>query len=56
MDVYLKLSFDDKKGVTCERCMLSHCVGERSKCMALGIRPFCPDDGRRKDCPLKDHK
>jgi hypothetical protein len=53
MDKYLKLSFCDSRGVTCGRCMLSFTKGERSHCAALGNRPFCPEDGCRRDCPLK---
>lgn len=38
----------------CENCMLSHydSASERRKCMALGMRPFCTEEGCRKDCPL----
>lgn len=53
MNVVLNLSFDDEKGVTCKRCMLSFSKGERNHCAALGIRPICPEEGCRKDCPLK---
>lgn len=52
MEKALLLSFDDKKGVECERCVLSFSKGERYHCAALGNRPFCPEDGCRKDCPL----
>lgn len=54
MNVILNLSFDDTEGVTCERCMLSVAKGEKYICAALGIRPICPEEGRRKDCPLKE--
>lgn len=37
----------------CEWCMLSKNTGEHRNCMALGIRPRCPEEGCRKDCPLK---
>lgn len=53
MDKYLKLSFSDSRGASCERCMLSFSRGERTHCAALGNRPFCPEDGFREDCPLK---
>jgi hypothetical protein len=41
--------FDDKKGVECSMCMLE----TTGKCIALGNRPKCPEEGKRKDCPLK---
>lgn len=56
MEKYLRMPFTDEEGVTCEHCMLSFSKGERSHCAALGIRPFCPEKGRRKDCPLKTLK
>lgn len=39
----------------CLSCMLSSSLGAlegKSICMALGVRPICPNEGRRKDCPL----
>lgn len=50
----LILSFDDKKGINCKCCMLSFSKGEKYHCAALGIRPICPEEGKRKDCPLVD--
>jgi len=52
MKVFLKLEFDDSKGIECERCMLSTSKGGKEVCTALGIRPLCPEEGNRKDCPL----
>lgn len=53
MEKYLKLSFNDERGVSCEYCILSFCKGERNHCAALGNRPICPEEGYRYDCPLK---
>lgn len=53
MKAILYLSFDDVKGINCEHCMLSSVLsGYRNKCMALGNRPLCPEEGCRRDCPL----
>jgi len=58
MKAILNLSFDDAKGRNCEHCMLSeiHYPSSRDpiryKCTAYGSRPFCPEEGCRKDCPL----
>lgn len=56
MDKILKLSFDEAKGVECNHCMLSfyHAPSDINKCAAIGIRPLCPEEGCRKDCPLVD--
>lgn len=53
MKAILTLAFDDTKGIECEMCMLSVGKGERYICSALGNRPTCPEEGCRKDCPLK---
>lgn len=53
MQALLTLGFDDLLGIRCSACMLSFSKGEKKHCAALGIRPFCPEEGRRKDCPLK---
>lgn len=53
MKRYLELSFDDNKGVTCSRCMLSFTNGDKEHCSALGNRPICPIEGCHRDCPLK---
>ena len=53
MKAIYEISFDDKRGIECERCMLSISKGEKNICSALGNRPVCPEDGCRKDCPLK---
>ena len=43
----------------CSRCMLSGAKGQDlhgetvMACFALGIRPKCPEEGSRTDCPLK---
>jgi hypothetical protein len=43
----------------CTSCMLSGTKGLNSEgetviaCFALGIRPKCPEEGCRRDCPLK---
>lgn len=58
MQMALLLAFNDEKGVECNRCMLSGVKGLNLNgetviaCFALGIRPKCPEDGCRKDCPL----
>lgn len=54
MDAILKLSFSDKKGINCAACMLSFSKGERYHCAAIGQRPICPEEGRHRDCPLKE--
>jgi len=56
MKAILELSFDDEKGITCEMCMLSThqgATGLHNVCTGLGMRPICPEEGCRKDCPLK---
>lgn len=53
MKAILNLSFSDEKGINCTACMLSFSKGEHYHCAALGIRPVCPEEGCRKDCPLK---
>jgi len=58
MKVVFEQEFDDKKGIECNRCMLSfskmnNIKGETEMhCSALGVRPKCTEDGNRKDCPL----
>lgn len=52
MRMVLVLSFDDKKGAECNKCMVSFSYGEHYHCAGLGRRPICPEDGHRKDCPL----
>lgn len=52
MKCVLQLSFDDENGIRCSACMLSVAKGERTICSALGMRPLCPEEGKRKDCPL----
>lgn len=58
MKMALLLNFNDEKGVECSRCMLSGVKGldlngeTVNACFGLGIRPKCPEDGCRKDCPL----
>ena len=58
MKVVFKLEFDETKGIECRRCMLSFSKMNSYKeetemhCSALGIRPKCPDEGNREDCPL----
>lgn len=54
MEKALLISFDDKKGAECKHCIVSFSKGERYHCAALGTRPFCPEEGYRKDCPLVD--
>lgn len=56
MEAVLKLSFSDEKGINCCACMLSFSRGERYHCAAIGQRPICPEEGRRRDCPLKERK
>ena len=56
MKAKLMLSFDDSKGINCEHCMLSFSKGEKYHCAALGNRPICPEEGKRKDCPLLEQK
>ena len=53
MKAILNLSFSDEKGINCTTCMLSFSKGEHYHCAALGTRPVCPEEGCRKDCPLK---
>lgn len=55
MKYILECDFTDKP--VCDKCMLSFSKmsseGEsKNYCAALGIRPKCPDEGCRKDCPL----
>ncbi|MBE6067746.1 MAG: hypothetical protein E7211_08650 [Clostridium lundense] len=58
MEMALLLAFSDEKGAECSRCMLSGVKGldgngeTVTACFALGIRPKCPEEGCRKDCPL----
>lgn len=54
MKYILEEEFRDKPD--CKRCMLGSSIGTvdgKMLCMALGIRPICPEEGCRKDCPLK---
>lgn len=56
MEYVFKLSFTDK--TKCSNCMLSGTKGLDLNgetviaCFALGIRPKCPEEGCRVDCPL----
>jgi len=56
MEYVLKLGFLDKP--KCSNCMLSGVKGldlngeTVMACFALGIRPKCPEEGCRIDCPL----
>ena len=51
-------TFDETKGVECSHCMLSGTKGldlngeSVTACFGLGLRPKCPEEGCRKDCPL----
>jgi hypothetical protein len=57
MKYVLELNFTDKP--KCSACMLSGTKGLDLNgetviaCFALGIRPKCPEEGCRRDCPLK---
>jgi hypothetical protein len=57
MKYKLELNFTDTP--KCSSCMLSGVRGLDLEgetvmaCFALGIRPKCPEDGCRRDCPLK---
>lgn len=57
MRYVLELNFRDKP--ICSSCMLSGVKGldlNRESviaCFGLGNRPKCPEEGCRKDCPLK---
>ena len=53
MKVVYKLAFNDSKGIECSCCMLSVARYGKELCSALGIRPICPEEGCRKDCPLE---
>jgi len=52
----LELNFNEKP--KCSKCMLSGIKGldldgeSVIACFALGNRPKCPEEGKRKDCPL----
>jgi hypothetical protein len=56
MEYIFKLGFLDKP--KCSNCMLSGVKGldlngeTVMACYGLGIRPKCPEEGCRKDCPL----
>ena len=58
MQMALLLAFNNEKGAECSRCMLSGSKGQDLNgetvmaCYALGIRPKCPEEGCRIDCPL----
>ena len=58
MNTIFKASFSDDKGIECDRCMLQGTRGLNLNgetvmaCYGLGIRPICPEEGCRKDCPL----
>lgn len=53
INAYLEFKFSEERGINCKECMVSVDKGEYSVCTALGLRPICPEDGCRKDCPLK---
>jgi len=59
MKAVLKLEFNNEKGIECSRCMLCGTKGfdldgeTVMACYGLGIRPICPEEGCRKDCPLE---
>lgn len=56
MKYKLELNFKGKP--ECSSCILCGVKGLNSEgesvmaCFALSIRPKCPDEGCRKDCPL----
>lgn len=54
MEKALVLKFKDTKGPECCNCMISFSKGERYHCAGIGCRPICPENGRRRDCPLVD--
>ena len=60
MEYILKLSFKDKP--ECARCMLCSSKGQDLRgetvmaCFALGIKPKCPEEGCRSDCPLAENE
>lgn len=57
MKYILKLEFKHKP--ECNKCRLYGAKGQDldgntvMACYGLGIRPKCPEEGCRKDCPLK---
>jgi len=57
MKYVLETNFRDKP--VCSSCMLCGTKGLDLNgetvlaCFGLGIRPKCPEEGCRKDCPLK---
>ncbi|MCD2346190.1 hypothetical protein [Clostridium guangxiense] len=57
MKYILKLEFKGK--AECDKCRLSGTKGldldgnTVMVCYGLGSRPHCPEEGCRKDCPLK---
>lgn len=53
MKAVYKLEFHDSKGIECCHCMLSTARDGKEICAAIGIRPICPEEGHRKDCPLE---
>lgn len=59
MKYVYELNFTDTP--ECERCMLSGTKGLDLNgetviaCFALSLRPKCPDEGCRRDCPLKPY-
>jgi hypothetical protein len=52
MKYIYECNFIDKP--VCNKCMLSICCNNQYKCAAIGYRPVCPDEGCRRDCPLKE--
>lgn len=50
----LELSFWNKP--ICQNCMVAVFKDGHNLCCGLGMRPICPDEGCRKDCPLKEVK
>lgn len=58
MNTIFKASFNDDRGIECDRCMLQGTRGLDLEgetvmaCYGLGTRPICPEEGKLKDCPL----
>lgn len=57
MKYIYKIEFEGVR--TCKKCMLSGSKGQDLNgetvmaCYGLGLRPKCPEEGCRKDCPLQ---
>lgn len=54
----LIFTFDETNSVECRHCMLGGTKGLElngksiTACFGLELRPRCPEDSCRKDCPL----